>query len=112
MKHHTMPSLYDDYEREVIIRLIKSKTPKEIAALLIPEMFTSFLYKKVLKLCVELIEKDGIIDLYQLTAQLKTEEQKRFLEETEKEKPVTANWRYFVKIASQRSIFCCNAKLI
>ena len=31
MKHHTLPSLYEDYEREVIIRLIKTKNQKETA---------------------------------------------------------------------------------
>ena len=97
MKHHITPSLYEDYEREVIIRLLKTKFQKEMAALLSPEMFSSFLYQRVFKICQELIEKDGFIDIYQLTSQMKTYEQKKFIEETEKELVVTANWRYFVK---------------
>lgn len=102
MKHNTATTLlYEDYEREAIIRLIKKENPKEMINLLSPDMFSSFLYKRIFKLCQELIEKDGLIDIYQLTYQMKTNEQRKFLEEIEKEPVVTANWRYFTDKVKQ-----------
>ena len=96
MKHHigTMPLL--DYEREVITRLLGSKNPKEIASKLCEQMFTDFKYRKVFKNCVDLINKDGFIDLYALTGMMKTHEQKELLATLEKEICTTVDYQFYV----------------
>lgn len=86
-----------DYERGIIIRLLKTKTPKEIANQLSEAMFTNFQYRKIFKHCIELINKDGFIDIYALTGKMKSQEQQKLLDSLEKELCVTANYRFYVE---------------
>ena len=86
-----------DYEREVIIRLLKTKTPKEIANQLCIEMFTNLQYRKIFKHCIELINKDGFIDIYALTAKLKSPAQKELLDSLNKELCITVNYRFYIE---------------
>lgn len=97
MKNHIdiMPSL--DYEREVITRILGHKTPKEITSQLCEGMFTDYQYRKVFKNCVELIKKDGFIDIYALTGKMKTQEQKDLLDALEKEICSTVDYRFYVE---------------
>ena len=102
MKRDTTPLQFFNYEREVIVRLIKSKTPKDIACTLCADMFEDLIFRKIFKCCKESIEANGFIDEYAMASRMNTVEQKKLFEELQKDISPTANYKFFVDRLKQQ----------
>lgn len=102
MKRDITPLQFFNYEREVIVRLIKSKTPKDIANTLSPDMFEDFIFRKIFKCCKESIEANGFIDEYAIADQMNTVEQKKAFDALQKDISPTANYKFFADRLKQQ----------
>lgn len=96
MTHHTTLSPFENYEREIITRILKHKNPKEIINLLDAGMFENYQFRKIFKTCKQLVDTTGFIDEYALASAMTTFEQKELLEQLQKEICVTVNYKFYV----------------